>query len=261
MHHLILRRTFWSSIIPIFPERPLLRLSFLLLYPPSLTRHCGSVNNHRPGMTSSKHSDIPSPAPPPDSFYHPLPNDPYFQSQPQPYYVVVLPRYYNPYSYYCRLFRRLAICLAFLLLFAGAVFLLWPSDPDVSIVRLHLHRFRIRTFPIISLDVNLQLTVKIRNKDFYSLDYDSLTVSIGYRGKQLGLVRSNHEHVRARGSSYVNASLALSGVEILADVIPLLEDVRRGEISFDTVSEVDGQLGLFFVKLPIEVRNFRLNLI
>lgn len=192
---------------------------------------------------------MPSPAPPPDSYYHPLPNDPY--NQPQANYVVVLPRYYNPYSYCCRLFRRRAICLAFLLLFAGAIFLLWPSDPDVSIVRFHLHRFRIRTFPIISLDVNLHLTVKIRNKDFYSLDYDSLIFAIGYRGKQLGLVRSNHGHVRPRGSSYANASLALSGVEILADVIPLLEDIRRGEITFDTVSEVDGQLGLFFVKLPI----------
>lgn len=205
-------------------------------------------------MTSSKRSDPPSCVPPPDPYYHPLLTDPHFHSQPQPHYVVVLPRYYNPVSYYCRLLRRRAICLAILLLLAGAVYLLWPSDPDVSIVRVHLHRFRIRTFPIISLDVNLHLTVKIRNKDLYSLDYDSLTVSIGYRGKQLGLVKSNHGHVRARGSSYVNASLALSGVEILADVIPLLEDVRRGEISFDTVSEVDGQLGLFFVKIPIEAK-------
>lgn len=212
-------------------------------------------------MTSSKHSDMSSQAPPPDSYYHPLPTDPHFRSQPQPNYVIVLPRYYNPCSYCCRLFRRRAIFLALLLLFAGAVFLLWPSHPDVSIVRLHLDGFRIHTHPIKSLDVNLHLTVKIRNKDFYSLDYDSIIVSIGYRGKQLGLVRSNHGHVRARGYSYVNASLALNGLEILADVIQLLEDVSRGEISFDTVSEVDGQLGLFFVKLPIEVRNFSLNLI
>lgn len=203
-------------------------------------------------MTSSKYSsDTPtSPPPPPQTYYHPIP------TEPQPQYVIVLPHYYDPTRYYCRLWRRRIICLSFLLLLAGGLFFLWPSDPDVSVVRLRLHRFHIRTFPIISLDINLDLTVKVRNKNFYSIDYNSLVISIGYRGKQLGYVRSNQGHLKARGSSYVNATLALSGVEILADVIPLLEDVARGEIIFDTVTQIDGQLGLSFFELPLEVLNF-----
>ena len=61
--------------------------------------------------------------------------------------------------------------------------------------------------------------------------------------------------MKARGSSYINATLDLNGIEILHDIFYLLEDLARGSIPFDTDSEVQGKLGLFFFKIPLEVCN------
>ncbi|KAF8407036.1 hypothetical protein HHK36_006161 [Tetracentron sinense] len=177
-------------------------------------------------------------------YYSPLP-----PPQEQQHYVIL--SLYSPPNRRRRS-RRCLLCFASLVLLAVAIFFLWPSDPDLSVVRLHLNHLRIQKFPFISLDISLPLTIKVRNRDFFSLDYNSLVVSIGYRGKQLGFVNSNQGHVRARGSSYVNATLQFDGIELLFDTFYLLEDLAKGSIAFDTVSEVKGKLGLFFFDFPLK---------
>ncbi|KAK4791741.1 hypothetical protein SAY86_032154 [Trapa natans] len=91
-----------------------------------------------------------------------------------------------------------------------------------------------------------------RNRDYFSLYYDSLRVSVGYRDRELGLVTSEGERIRARGSSYVNATLDLNGLEVLHDVFYLIQDLAKGVVPFDTVTQVKGDLGLFFFSLPIK---------
>lgn len=59
--------------------------------------------------------------------------------------------------------------------------------------------------------------------------------------------------MRAMGSSYVDATLELNGVEVISDVILLIEDLARGLVPFDTVTEVRGQLGVFFLQFPLKV--------
>lgn len=62
--------------------------------------------------------------------------------------------------------------------------------------------------------------------------------------------------MRARGSSYVNASLELNGLEVIHDVIYLIEDLIRGVIPFDTVTMVKGELGVLFFEIPLKVFSF-----
>ncbi|KAL3840902.1 hypothetical protein ACJIZ3_025493 [Penstemon smallii] len=198
-------------------------------------------------MTSTKHSNT-------SSSRHPLLSEP--QPQP-PQYVVVLPPYPHPHRH--RLLRkswqRGLTCFAISVLFiVAAAYLLWPSDPELSIVRLRLDRLNFHTNPKVSVDVTLDLTVRVRNIDFHSIDYDSLLVAIGYRGMRLGFVTSDGGHIMALGYSYVNATLQLDGVEILSDVILLLEDLDKGAVTFDVVSEMSGRLSLFFFDLPLKTK-------
>lgn len=199
-------------------------------------------------MTSSRHSDPPPPScSTQERYFHPLPSEPQ-----TPQYIIVLPNYYRSHSYISRTCRRRLIYSAGLLFLAVAVFLLWPSDPGVSVARLKLRGFRVHPFPP-SLDISLDLIVKVQNRDFYSVDYDALVVSIAYRRKRLGYVTSDEGHLKARASSYINATLELKGIEIITDVLPLIEDVARGSVTFDTVTEISGQLGLFLLDLPLQV--------
>ncbi|XP_057967894.1 uncharacterized protein LOC131157620 isoform X2 [Malania oleifera] len=185
--------------------------------------------------------------------YHPVPPHP---DDPQPpNYVVLSPAVLLPplrprrSQWQCRL-----TCTAALLLLAAAVYLLWPSDPDVSVERLRLDHLRIHTWPHIAIDISLALTVKVRNKDFYSIDYESVKVSIGYRGKRLAHVRSGHGHVPALVSSFVDAKLDFDGIEVLSDAIFLLEDLAKGVIPFDTATKVEGQIGFFFFQFPLHAK-------
>ncbi|THG03848.1 hypothetical protein TEA_017301 [Camellia sinensis var. sinensis] len=145
---------------------------------------------------------------------------------------------------------------AFLLL-AAAFFFLWPSNPDLKITHLHLESIDIQTIPIISVDITLGLTIKVRNVDFYAIDYSSIMVSIGYRGKKLGyFVTLDEGHVRARGSEYADATLELNGVEVISDVILFLKDLARGSVPFDTITEVAGKFEFLFYNVPLKVNCF-----
>lgn len=59
--------------------------------------------------------------------------------------------------------------------------------------------------------------------------------------------------MRARGTSYVNATLQLDGFQVIHDVFYLIDDLASGSIPFDTDSIVNGKVGLFFIQVPIKV--------
>ncbi|KAK8602214.1 hypothetical protein V6N13_058137 [Hibiscus sabdariffa] len=180
--------------------------------------------------------------------YTPLPPNSNHQN------VIVLPvYYYRPYDNF-RCLRRCLALTAVLLLFSAAVFFLYPSDPSLELARLQLNHVGVQTSPKLTLDLSFSLTVRVRNRDFFSLDYDKLVVSVGYRGRELGVVSSAGGRVRARGSSYVNATLDLDGLEVIHDVIYLLSDWAKGVIPFDTNTKVDGDLGLFLFNIPLKAK-------
>ncbi|KAK6236314.1 hypothetical protein SCA6_011651 [Theobroma cacao] len=178
--------------------------------------------------------------------YAALPSDPNQQN------VIVLPVYYSRPNQNYRCLRRCLIFTGIVVLLSAAVFFLYPSDPTLQLVRLQLNHVRVNSSPALTLDLSFSLTIRVRNRDFFSLDYDKLVVSVGYRGRELGVVSSEGGRVRARGSSYVNATLDLNGFEVVHDVIYLIADWAKGVIPFDTNTKVDGDLGLFLFKVPIK---------
>jgi uncharacterized RDD family membrane protein YckC len=188
--------------------------------------------------------------------YAPLPPNP----KTTAHNVVVLPLYHPPPSKRRRICQFLTSFTAFLLVFL-TVYFLYPSDPTVQLVRLRLNNIGVKSFPQLTLDLSFSLTVKVRNRDLYSFDYQSMAISVGYRGRELGIVNSDGGRVRARDSSYVNATLDLNGFEVIHDVFYLLEDLAKGVIPFDTVTEVNGVLGFFFFNIPLKVNLLKLHYI
>ncbi|XP_043725592.1 uncharacterized protein LOC122672160 [Telopea speciosissima] len=187
-------------------------------------------------------------------YYSPVPPEPSESQSPplQGQQFILLPLYRRRPSRF-RSLRCQLLCGISLVLLCVPIFFIWPSDPDISVVRLRLNHVHIHISSIVSLDISMPITVKVRNPDFFSLDYRSLVVSIGYRGKQLGFVTSHGGHLRARGSSYIDATLQLQGIQVY-DVFYLLEDLARGSIPFETVTEVQGQLRLFFFDFPLKTK-------
>ncbi|KAK7314484.1 hypothetical protein VNO77_33009 [Canavalia gladiata] len=195
--------------------------------------------------------------------YSPLPSNPnpYTNNpnpNPNPYHypqnvVVLLPSYRSP---SLRRRRRCILYSAALFIFfllVAAVFIFYPSDPEIRLVRIRLNHIGIRTSPRPILDLSFSITVKVRNRDFLSLSYDSLSVSVGYRGRQLGFVTSSAAgRIRARSSSYVDATLTVNGFEVIYDAFYLLQDIARGVIPFDTDTRVEGNLGLLFFNIPLK---------
>ncbi|XP_021774037.1 uncharacterized protein LOC110737991 [Chenopodium quinoa] len=170
--------------------------------------------------------------------------------RPPNYVVLHLP--FNLPTFDPPVWKKIYKTTLFLLIIATSTFVLWPSDPDVKIVRMRTHHVRIHTRPRISVDVSLDATVRVRNKAVYSMDYSSLDVAIGYRGKELGHVMSGGGHVRAKGSSYVDTRVEFTRVEVVRELIYLVEDLAKGFIQFDTVTQVDGSFGFAFFQVPLK---------
>ncbi|KAF8036452.1 hypothetical protein BT93_C2234 [Corymbia citriodora subsp. variegata] len=168
--------------------------------------------------------------------------------------VVVLP----PYPRRPGLLRpRLRRCLSFsaaLLLVAAIAFVLFPSDPAVQLARIRLNRVRVSTSPSLTLDLSFNLTLRVQNRDLFSMYLRSFNVSVSYRRRELGFVTSEGEMIRARGSSYVDTTLDLDGLQVVYDAFYLLEDLAKGVVPFDADAKVNGMLGILFVDLPIKAR-------
>ncbi|XP_051147778.1 uncharacterized protein LOC127262949 [Andrographis paniculata] len=215
-------------------------------------RPCGYVYTNAGRAPTMRH---PGPELP---FQQPLLGEPSSSSQPKPpEYVVELPTYPAPHQHLLlrKPCRRCLFCLAVLLIYVVAGgYLLWPSDPELSVVRLRLDRLRFHTDPKVSVDATVDLTVRVRNRDFYSMDYDSLVVAVEYRGERLGFVTSDGGRIERRRSSYVNATLQLDGVAILTDAYWLIEDLERGAVTLETVSEITGKLGVLVFDLPLKTK-------
>nr|XP_027193373.1 uncharacterized protein LOC101515080 isoform X2 [Cicer arietinum] len=197
--------------------------------------------------------------------YSPLPSNPNPNPNSNPYsypyppqqqnVVVLLPSYhprFHLHHHRRRCLRCTAAILLFLLLVAG-VFILYPSDPEIQLARIRINHIGIRTNPKPILDLSFSVTVKVRNRDFFSLTYDSLSVAVGYRGRQLGLVHSiGGGRIKARGSSYVDVVLSVDGFEVIYDAFYLIQDIAKGVIPFETHTTVDGKLGLLLFNVPLK---------
>ncbi|KAL8122975.1 uncharacterized protein LOC141720412 [Apium graveolens] len=140
-----------------------------------------------------------------------------------------------------------------ILFLTTSLYYLWPSNPELTIVRLKLNKFNAHAFPA-KLDVELDLKVRVLNKDVYDLVYRSVTVEVVYRGSKLGFVEAKGGKVKAKGVSYVNATLRFDGIEVLEDAVFLIEDLARGVVTIDTVSAVEGKVGFVYVYIPIKAK-------
>ncbi|KAG0463554.1 hypothetical protein HPP92_019623 [Vanilla planifolia] len=141
---------------------------------------------------------------------------------------------------------------SFLFLLACSLFLVWPSNPEISVVGIRLDRFRIAPLPLSSIDIAMGLNIKIRNPDLFSIDYSSIHSSLFYRGEDLGSVTTLGGRIAARRVSYVDADLHLDGVRLLGDLFYLIGDVAKGSVPFDSVTEIKGRLRIFFFDVPIK---------
>lgn len=112
--------------------------------------------------------------------------------------------------------------------------------------------------PRAALDLTLKLELNVRNPDFFALDYRSVVSSVSYRGKQLGSVNAAGGKVEARGQSNLKAELNLDGVRIVDELLYLIEDLRKGSVPLDTVTQLEGSLGLIFAEIPVKVDFFYL---
>lgn len=150
--------------------------------------------------------------------------------------------------------RHLLLTFSLILFLSLTTYLLFPSDPRLKLVRVKLNHIRVNSHPHVSLDLSLSLTLRVFNPDAYALRYDALNVTVAYRGRELGFVRSDGGEVKMRGSSYVDATLNVDGFEVLHDIIYLVEDVANGVVPFDTISVVNGELKVLFITFPIKAK-------
>ncbi|XP_027344082.1 uncharacterized protein LOC113856463 [Abrus precatorius] len=151
--------------------------------------------------------------------------------------------------------RRCGVtCTLGLMLFLTTVYVFWPSDPNLTIVRLKLKRMKLHPLPPITVDISMVLTLMVHNADVYSLDFGAVNVAVAYRGKMLGHVTAKHGHVRPRGYSYVDADVEFSGISVVPEMVLLLEDLAKGIVPFDTISQIRGQLALLFLHFPMKAK-------
>lgn len=150
---------------------------------------------------------------------------------------------------------RVTCTLSLLLLFT-TMYIFYPSDPYLKIVRLKLKKIKVHRVPHITVDISMLFTLRVQNVDVYSMDFGAVDVAVSYRGKPLGHVTSKNGHVRAMGSSFVDADAEFSGIGVLPEIVLLLEDLAKGMVPFDTVSQVRGKMGILFFYFPIKVNHF-----
>ncbi|KAL2332385.1 hypothetical protein Fmac_019966 [Flemingia macrophylla] len=148
--------------------------------------------------------------------------------------------------------RRFVItCAVGVVVLVTSLYVMWPSDPEMKIVGLRVRRVKVHPVPPISLDISMILTLRVHNADVYFMELGAVNVAVAYRGKMLGHVTSRKVHLRPWGSSYVDADVEFAGISVLPELVMLLEDLSKGIVPFQTISQARGHFGLFFFHFPM----------
>jgi hypothetical protein len=142
----------------------------------------------------------------------------------------------------------------------AAFYFFWPTQPVIQVIGVNFNTINFQTapqpgsvVPRLFMNISMDMALKVNNMDYFSLEYDSLDVGLGYRGRRIGVVESEGGRLPARHTAYVNSTLELDGVEIFHDTVYLLEDLVRKELPLDTVAEFNGSVRVLLVKVPLKV--------
>ncbi|CAN1163142.1 hypothetical protein LINPERPRIM_LOCUS32506, partial [Linum perenne] len=148
-----------------------------------------------------------------------------------------------------------ATTLTLLLLASLTTYAFWSSDPTLTIVRLRLTKVKIRTFPILNIDIKMNVTVEVQNADVYAAELRKTDVEAMYRGETIGVVRSMKGSViRAYTTSYLEAEMNLNRIGVIANELLLIRDLKTVEAPFGMVVEVAGKFGFLCFRFPLKAR-------
>ncbi|CAM0905676.1 unnamed protein product [Alopecurus aequalis] len=197
--------------------------------------------------------------------YYAYPAYGYAPSPPPPPTLVLLP--YSPVFIRLRRLRprripcirrfstRTLPLLLVLALFAGLAFLLYPSAPAARVDDIRLDRFRINPPPLPALDLNLALSLRVRNPGFLlPLRYRAVSAAISYRGHLLGsaTARPGSGELAARGVTYAYSEVWVDAGRVLDDMIELIGDIAAGSVPLEIVTEVVGTVRVFRFDIPVK---------
>lgn len=162
----------------------------------------------------------------------------------------------------CKAFRSSLVLLGVALLLGGIAFLLWPTAPEVEVKDISLDGIDISQddddssssiIPSFTLDVTLELVVQITNKNLYGLTYDHIRVHVLYRGDEIAQVQADGGSVPSQSVTNATATVDLQGKQILDNFGDLWSDISNRSVPFVTVTQLTGNLDLFFLHPHIQV--------
>ena len=141
-----------------------------------------------------------------------------------------------------------------------AALVLWPTPPDVQLEHWKLIGINIDSkeegrsiIPVVHLNISLDVILKIRNRNFAGVFYDSLSVEILYRGAELGDAKLKGGHIVARGTVEVPAVLNLEATEILENASELIVDVAHRKVPFTMRTRLIGAVDFVALQPHVDV--------
>ncbi|VFQ66907.1 unnamed protein product [Cuscuta campestris] len=121
----------------------------------------------------------------------------------------------------------IAPCAAILLIIALLAWLLWPTDPEFTVVDHHIRDVNKDLFPP-TLTFKMDVTVKVRNRSVYTFKYDSLNMTIRHDGNLLAVVEPTNgggTTIAGKDVSLVNATLDIDMLKIIKHSPSLIADL------------------------------------
>ncbi|VFQ91621.1 unnamed protein product [Cuscuta campestris] len=120
----------------------------------------------------------------------------------------------------------IAPCAAIVLIIGFLAWLLWPTDPEFTVVDHHIRDVNKDLFPP-TLTFKMDVTVKVRNKSVYTFKYDSLNMTIRHDGNLLAVVEptSGGGAIAGKAVSLVNATLDVDMIKIIKHSPSLIADL------------------------------------
>ncbi|CAN6362093.1 unnamed protein product [Urochloa humidicola] len=122
-------------------------------------------------------------------------------------------------------------------------------DPTTRLVSTRLAGVapRLRTFPTISLQLNvtLLLTVSVHNPNPASFTYDSGGhTDLLYRGAHVGDAEIDPGRIPSRGDGEVKLALTVQADRLAADLAQLVADVESGAVAMEASTRIPGRVSI-----------------
>jgi LEA14-like dessication related protein len=154
--------------------------------------------------------------------------------------------------------EAILLAIVAIVVVVGVLYRIWPRTPRFEVTDVRLKGFKLNwetdsVVPIVAVDIDLSISIKVTNPNVVPIEYTSTIVNLLYRGTSIGEAMVDAGKQASQSEETIIVPAKLNGLELTTHVLQLLSDIAKREMVLNSVVTISGYVKVWKLYHDFEV--------